>query len=87
MESVVAVQPHGLGVVVQDGECGDMEVTEHGIGFPASDEANKVLVDLGDEEGHGATGSKRFSGDVTRLESKRGAGSCYDALDQVGDMS
>ena len=42
-----------------------MEVAEHGIRAPATDEANKIGVDLGVEEGHRPTGAEGPSFDVS----------------------
>ena len=41
-----------------------MEVAEHGIRAPATDEANQIGVDLGAEEGHRPAGAEGPSFDV-----------------------
>lgn len=81
------MENHRLGVVMHDGECGDVKVSEHGIGLPATDELNEVLVDSGDQKGHGTTRAKGFGGDVVGLEAERGAGSNDDALDEVRNVT
>ena len=38
-----------------------MEVAEHGVAFPATDDANLVGIDAAEEQGHGSTGAEGAS--------------------------
>jgi hypothetical protein len=86
-EGVVAVQNHRLGMVMHDGECRDVKVSEHGVRLPAADELNEVLVDSGNQKGNGATRAERLGSDMVRYEAKGGAGSNHDALNEVGNVT
>ena len=54
---------HLLGEVMGVGLRHNTEVTEHGVGFPTSEELDDVGVDVGAEERGGATGTKAASGE------------------------
>jgi hypothetical protein len=50
----------------------DMEVTQHFIGAPATDETDDISVDLSAKEGHGASRTKRASTDIRMEETQLG---------------
>ena len=56
MEAKVSGDRHGGGERRHDGWGLDVEIAEHRIRAPATDEANKIGVDLGTEEGHRPAG-------------------------------
>ncbi len=66
------VRVHGKGAVVEhtgskiahDGFGLDMEVAQHLIGAPASDQSDDVGINLGTKKGHGAGGAKGPGGNV-----------------------
>ena len=46
---------HGISVVLDERAGGDVEISEHDVGFPSADEADFVGVNAGEEEGHGTS--------------------------------
>ena len=84
-ESVVTLQ-HGGCMVAHDWKGLDVKVTQHCIGFPASDKLDKVGIHSGDQEGHGAAGAKRLGSDMVGEEAERGAGRGDDSPDVGGDV-
>jgi hypothetical protein len=84
-EGVAAVVEHVLREVGGDGVGLNAKVAKHGVGLPASEELDGVLVHAGAEEGSGAAGAE-----ATRTEQPRGdpggglhGGSCV--AESVGD--
>ena len=65
MESKVGGGGHGSRERQHDMRGLDMEVAEHGIRAPATDEANKIGVNLGAEEGHHPAGAELPGFDVS----------------------
>ena len=64
----------------------DVEVSEHGVRLPASDELDDVAVHGLVEEGHCAGGPKRLCGNVGGLQAERvGAPGEAGLPEQVGD--
>ena len=61
---VVPMVQHVLGISVGDGGGLDAEVAEHGIGLPAAKEADGVGVNVGTEEGGGASWPEGTGGDL-----------------------
>ena len=59
--------------VVHDGFGLDMVVAEHFIGAPVTDKMDDVLVDLGTEKCHRASGAERSCRDVFGEEPKLGS--------------
>jgi hypothetical protein len=66
-EGVAAVVEHVLREVGGDGVGLNAKVAKHGVGLPASEELDGVLVHAGAEEGSGAAGAE-----ATRTEQPRG---------------
>ena len=52
---------HELGIVVGGGL--NLQVAEHGVGFPAAKELDGVFVDPSTEEGGGTTGAEQPRGE------------------------
>ena len=67
-EGVGAMVEHALGVVV--GVCRglDSKVAKHGVGFPAAQELDSVLLDMGAEEGGGSAGPEGATGQIGRVD-------------------
>ena len=57
-ESVGATMKHPGRKITHDRLCLDMQVAEHFIRPPTTNEANAVRVDLGAQEGHGTRRSE-----------------------------
>ena len=51
----------------------DMQVPEHLIGLPTTQQADAIRIDVGTEKGHGARRPKRAGRNVGRKKSKLGA--------------
>ena len=51
-ESILTMPEHEGGKISHDGRSMDMKVAQHGIGAPASDEADNIRVHARVEEGH-----------------------------------
>ena len=58
---------HLPGKILKDGNGLDVEVTEHSVALPASEETDEVTVDAGGNEGHGAGSSEGFDGGIGRV--------------------
>ena len=56
-EGVVTGVEHAVGVIGGVGARRDVEVTQHGIRFPAPEELDGVGIDAGAQEGGGAAGA------------------------------
>ena len=59
---------HGWGQRRDDGNGLSVQVPEHGVGAPTSNEADDVGIDLSAEHGHCAPGPETASRDVGRAE-------------------
>lgn len=81
----VAPGDHGPREWGHDGGGLDVKVTEHGITTPATNEANKVGVDAGAEERHGATGSEGAGFHITRPEAVLVPMGCNEPTEVGGD--
>lgn len=46
------------------GFCLDMEISEHLVGLPASEQTDPICVDVGAEKGHGASGAEGAGRDI-----------------------
>ena len=63
-QSIVASTIHDGRVVLDKGKGMSMEVAEHGVTFPSTDDANFVRVDTAKEQGHGTAGAEGASCDI-----------------------
>ena len=63
-EAVVAAVEHDLGVILDKGKSMGMEVSKHGVAFPAAEDADFVRIDAAEEESHGTTRTEGPCGDV-----------------------
>lgn len=63
----LTVEMHLPGKILKDGNGLDVEVTEHSVALPASEETDEVTVDAGGNEGHGAGSSEGFDGGIGRV--------------------
>jgi hypothetical protein len=61
---------HGAREVTHEGTGLEMQVAENAIGAPAADKLNDTGVDATTEQGHGAVGTARSSGNVVGIETK-----------------
>jgi hypothetical protein len=71
-EDEVATVEHFGGEALHESISLEVEVAQHFVGTPSADEADDVGVDVSTEEGHGARGSERPSGDVIGKKSQSG---------------
>ena len=65
------------------GEGLDVEVTEHFVRFPPTNQADDVGVDAGAEQGHGAAGAETAGRNAVGVEIEgrsRGGGGCAQGL-------
>ena len=62
-EGVVATEEHDLREVAHDGLGLQMEVAEHGVTTPATEELDDIAIDGAAEKGHGAGGPQRAGRD------------------------
>jgi hypothetical protein len=65
----------------------EMEVAEHDIRAPTTDQLDDAGVDTATEKGHGATGTTRASGDIIGIETKLGAQYSGGGTNGLGDQS
>ena len=70
-EGVCPMVHHRGSVLLHDGASGDMEVNQHGVTAPSTDQLDGVGVDLAEEEGHGTSGAEGAGGDFLWAESHR----------------
>ena len=65
---------HGGSQVSNEGESLGMQISEHGIRFPAADEADGVGIDLATKKCHGPSGAQAAGIDVRGSEAEARAG-------------
>lgn len=70
----MAVQAHGSGEVLEDGNSLYVEVTKHGVTLPAAEESNEVAVDACGDKGHCARGAQGLDCAVVGVEAQEGGG-------------
>jgi hypothetical protein len=57
-KSKVSMLKHGLRKVPHSGDGLRVEISEHGIGLPATDKFDRIVIDLAAKEGGGAAGAE-----------------------------
>ena len=57
-EAVVATRRHDSGIVLYKRECVDIQVVEHGVAAPTTEDTNLIGVDATKQEGHCTTGAE-----------------------------
>ena len=55
---------HDFGVILDEGKSVGMEVSKHGVAFPAAENPDLVRIDAAKEKSHGTTRAEGPSGDV-----------------------
>ena len=63
-KAVVAARKHDSGVVVNERKGMSMEIAEHDISLPATDDTNFLWIGATKKERQCAAGSKRASGNI-----------------------
>jgi len=85
-EVKVAISEHALSKAVDQGACLDKEVVEHGVGFPAAEQADDVWVHISAEECHGAPGLEGAGRDVAGAEADGMANNGCCVAEGIGDV-
>ena len=60
-QSIVASTKHNGGVVLDKRKGMSMEVAEHGVAFPSTDDVDFVGIDTAKEQSHGTAGAEGAS--------------------------
>jgi hypothetical protein len=80
----LAVEIHLPGKILKDGNGLDVEIPEHSVALPASEETDQVAVDAGGNEGHGSGSPEGFDGGICRLVSEEDGGLAQVDVDSIG---
>ena len=86
VETVVTSNQHAARKALHDWLSLKMEVAQHGVALPPADKLNGVLVHIGIEKGHGATGTEGTSTDVIGRISICCPLGCGSVLQEFGDV-
>ena len=68
-ESIVTAVEHEPGIILDEWNCVAVEISEHRVAFPATNNSNVIGVNAREEEGHGTTGTERACCNVCRIHS------------------
>ena len=86
-EGVVAVIEHALGEALLVGSHLDAEISEHGVGTPATHQADVVAIDTGHHEGRSSAGAERTGRDEVRVDASDVLACLSSVTEGVGDES
>ena len=84
-ERAVAMGEHGLGEAFSLGLCGDAEVSEHGVGFPAAEQFDDVGLDISAEESRRPAGPEAAGADESGFDPGNGFEGASGVAESVSD--